>query len=101
MTREECFKVNFPKYVTEKGECLSPYFDLFNAGVELATYELYKGCIQTLTKENTELKAKIEKMKQDLDTAKKIANKQEQGEIYSVLNDIYNNNFEVITSVSN
>ena len=48
-----------------------------------------------------ELEAQIEKMKQDLDNARESANKQEQWEIYSVLNDIYNDNFEVITSVSN
>lgn len=48
-----------------------------------------------------ELEAQIEKMKQDLDNARGNANKQEQWEIYSVLNDIYNDNFEVITSVSN
>ena len=48
-----------------------------------------------------ELKAQIEKMKQDLDSARENANRQEQWEIYSVLNNIYNDNFEVITSVSN
>lgn len=35
MTEEELFKKNFPQYVTEKGECLSPYFDLFSVGYEL------------------------------------------------------------------
>ena len=48
-----------------------------------------------------ELEKQIEKLKQDLDNARENANKQEQWEIYSVLNDIYNDNFEVITSVSN
>ena len=48
-----------------------------------------------------ELKAQIEKMKQDLDSARENANRQEQWEIYSVLNGIYNDNFEVITGVSN
>lgn len=57
--------------------------------------------IFTLKEENTELKAQIEKMKQDLDSAREDANRQEQWEIYSVLNDIYNDNFEVITSISN
>lgn len=47
------------------------------------------------------LREQIEKLKQDLDSARENANKQEQWEIYSVLNDIYNDNFEVITSVSN
>lgn len=40
MNEEELFKKNFPEYVTEKGMCLSPYWDLFNAGIECATYEL-------------------------------------------------------------
>jgi hypothetical protein len=57
MTREEIFKKNFPQYVTEKGVCLSPFWDLFDAGIEVATYELNKGIIQVLTKENAELKA--------------------------------------------
>lgn len=52
-------------------------------------------------KKITDLETQIEKMKQDLDNARENANKQEQWEIYSVLNDIYNDNFEVITSVSN
>lgn len=43
----------------------------------------------------------IEKMKQELDTAREEANRQEQWELYSVLNGIYNDNFEVTTSVSN
>lgn len=59
MTKEELFKKNFPEYVTEKGACLSPFWDLFSAGIECATYELNKGCIQTLTKENAELKARL------------------------------------------
>ena len=45
MTKEELFKKNFPEYVTEKGACLSPFWDLFSAGIECATYELNKGCI--------------------------------------------------------
>lgn len=57
--------------------------------------------IYKLEKENAELKAQVEKMKQELDTAREEANRQEQWELYSVLNDIYNDNFEVITSVSN
>lgn len=56
MTREEIFKKNFPQYVTEKGVCLSPFWDLFDAGIEAATSELNKGIIQVLTKENAELK---------------------------------------------
>ena len=42
MTEKELFKKNFPEYVTEKGECLSPYWDLFSVGIECATYELNK-----------------------------------------------------------
>ncbi len=56
MTKEELFKKNFPQYCTEKGKCLSPFYDMFEAGVELATAELNKGIIQSLTKENAELK---------------------------------------------
>jgi hypothetical protein len=66
MTKEELFKKNFPEYVTEKGVCLSPFWDLFSAGIECATYELNKGCIQTLTKENTELKEQLTKAKEIL-----------------------------------
>ena len=55
MTREEIFKKNFPQYVTEKGVCLSPFWDLFDAGIEVATFELNKGIIQVLTKEKEEL----------------------------------------------
>lgn len=52
-------------------------------------------------KKIAELEAQIEKMKQELDTAREEANRQEQWELYSVLNGIYNDNFEVTTSVSN
>ena len=62
MTREEIFKKNFPQYVTEKGMCLSPFWDLFDAGIEAATSELNKGIIQVLTKENAELKETVTKM---------------------------------------
>ena len=48
-----------------------------------------------------ELKFQIEKIKQDLDNARENANEQEQWEIYSVLNDIYNDNFVIITGISN
>ena len=40
MVKEELFKKYYPEYVTEKGECLSPYWDLFSAGVICATFEL-------------------------------------------------------------
>lgn len=59
---EEIFKKNFPQYVTEKGVCLSPFWDLFDAGIEAATSELNKGIIQVLTKENAELKETVTKM---------------------------------------
>ena len=58
-------------------------------------------CIEWFADRIAELERRNEKMKQDLDNARENANKQEQWEIYSVLNDIYNDNFEVITSVSN
>lgn len=57
--------------------------------------------IHDLNERNKMLEAQIEKMKQELDTAREEANRQEQWELYSVLNGIYNDNFEVITSVSN
>ena len=40
MTREELFRKNFPEYCRGE-ECLSPYFDLFCAGIEIATEENY------------------------------------------------------------
>lgn len=58
-------------------------------------------CIEWFADRIAELERRNEKMKQDLDNARENANKQEQWEIYSVLNDIYNDNFEVVTSVSN
>lgn len=55
MTKEEdFFKENFPEYVTEKGEFLTPYWDLFRAGVICTTFEL-KVKIEQLEKENAEL----------------------------------------------
>lgn len=42
---------------------LSPYYDVFGAGVEIATAELNKGIIQSLIKKNVELETQIEKMK--------------------------------------
>ena len=71
MTKEELFKKNFPEYVTEKGACLSPYWDLFSAGIECATYELNKGCIQILTKENAELKNQVSFLEDNLRVARK------------------------------
>lgn len=79
MTKEELFKKNFPEYVTEKGACLSPFWDLFSAGIECATYELNKGCIQTLTKENAELKVQVEKLQNE----NKEIRKQEVIDMYS------------------
>ena len=60
-----------------------------------------KIAIQSRKARIKDLEKQIKKMKQDLDNARESANKQEQWEIYSVLNDIYNDNFEVITSISN
>lgn len=67
MTREEIFKKNFPQYVTEKGVCLSPFWDLFDAGIEVATFELNKGVIQVLTKENEELKKENAELKAEIE----------------------------------
>lgn len=54
MVKEELFKKYYPEYVTEKGECLSPYWDLFSTGIECATFEL--------NNEIAELKAYNEKL---------------------------------------
>lgn len=42
MNGEELFKKNFPEYVTEKGMCLSPYWDLFSAGMEAGETKWHK-----------------------------------------------------------
>ena len=39
MTKEDLFKRNFPDYC-RGDECLSPYFDMFEAGIEIATKEM-------------------------------------------------------------
>lgn len=49
----------------------------------------------------TDLERQIEKLKADLNEAIEDANRWEETETFSVLNRIYNDNFEVITSVSN
>lgn len=59
MTTEELFKKNFPEYITEKGECLSPYWDLFSAGYE------------TLEKENAELKKELTKRSEQIEALNK------------------------------
>ena len=48
-----------------------------------------------------ELEKQIEKLKAELDNARESANRQEQWEIYSVLNALYNDNFEITKGVSN
>lgn len=64
MTKEELFfKENYPEYVTEKGECLSPYWDLFSAGVICATFEL--------NIENKKLKDKVSFLEDNLRVARK------------------------------
>lgn len=42
MTSEEIFKKNFPQFVTEKGVCLSPFWDLFDAGIEAGRLQWHK-----------------------------------------------------------
>lgn len=61
--------------ITAKGMCLSPYWDLFNAGIECATYEFNKGCIQTLTKEKADLERENEELNIKLLKAKEIIKK--------------------------
>lgn len=55
MTKEELFKRNFPDYC-RGDECLSPYFDMFEAGIEIATKEMDVKTIKPL-------QTQIEKMK--------------------------------------
>lgn len=64
-------------------------------------HETFRQVCELHEKQIAALEHKVEKLKADLDNARESANRQEQWEIYSVLNDIYNDNFEVITSVSN
>ena len=111
MTREELFKKNFPEYVTEKGECLSPYWDLFSAGIECATYELNKGCIQALTKENAELKAQIEQLQkinsEQKETLKKVRVALIKERAANIMNygkggvEMFDSLFEILKGVSN
>lgn len=60
-----------------------------------------KDKVAGLEQENAELKEKIEKLKANLSEAIEDANRWEETETFSVLSRIYNENFEVITSVSN
>lgn len=82
MTREEIFKKNFPQYVTEKGVCLSPFWDLFDAGIEVATSELaknyqtsrlylegYEDAKKELEKEIAELKVRLQRTEMLLTSA--------------------------------
>ena len=65
MTKEELFRINFPEYCTKK-ECLSPYYDLFEAGVTIATCEMNKITVQPLQKRIAELEDKLEQTEKDL-----------------------------------
>lgn len=57
--------------------------------------------LKSLERKNKQLEQQIEKLKADLNEAIEDANRWEETETFSVLNRIYNDNFEVITSVSN
>ena len=64
--------------------------------------------LEDLQEQNSEMfntialqEQQIEKLKADLNEAIEDANRWEETETFSVLNRIYNDNFEVITSVSN
>ena len=60
------------------------------------------GCISDIQeKKIAGLEKQIEKLKADLNEAIEDANRWEETETFSVLTSIYNDNFEVITSVSN
>lgn len=47
MTREEAFKKNFPEYCRGE-ECLSPYFDLFCAGLEIEKSQMYEKTVKPM-----------------------------------------------------
>lgn len=55
MTREEAFRKNFPEYCRGE-ECLSPYFDLFCAGLEIENSQMYEKTVKPMQEQ-------IEKMK--------------------------------------
>ena len=55
MTREEAFRKNFPEYCRGE-ECLSPYFDLFCAGLEIEESQMYEKTVKPIQEQ-------IEKMK--------------------------------------
>ncbi len=91
MSEVNFFKKNFPQFVTEMGECLSPYWDLFDAGVEYATHELEKGCDETqelldkqieatykVVEENTKLRKDLEELTITNNYQKVISDKNEQ-----------------------
>ena len=47
MTREEAFRKNFPEYCRGE-ECLSPYFDLFCAGLEIEKSQMYEKTVKPM-----------------------------------------------------
>ena len=64
-------------------------------------YKKSRRDMRRLSRQKVELEQQIEKLKTELDNARESANRQEQWEIYSVLNDLYNDNFEITKGVSN
>lgn len=50
MTTEELFKKNFPQYVTKGGVCLSPFWDIFCAGLDAGEEKAKKEIEEELLK---------------------------------------------------
>ena len=62
MTREEAFRKNFPEYCCGK-EFLSPYFDLFCAGLEIENSQMYEKTVKPMQKQIDKAKELIKKLK--------------------------------------
>ena len=75
-----------------------------NKMIKLSMSEEENPCFEAFTlmcKKASDLEAQIEKLKQDLNNAKENANRQDQWDVYSVLSNLYNDNFEITKGVSN
>lgn len=78
---------------SENAELRAKYLSATDEGTSWAT-------LKSLERKNEQLKQQIEKLKADLNEAIEDANRWEETETFSVLNRIYNDNFEVTTGVS-
>ena len=55
MTREEAFRKNFPEYCCDK-KCLSPYFDIFCAGLEIEKSQMYEKTVKPMQEQIENMK---------------------------------------------